>query len=117
MPPPDLIHNELEFEVKVMLKWRQLRGREREYLVKWKRYHPIEASWVNESNMEHVQETIEKFHNRLANTQKKHRMWWGHHLFFHGARDYTNVPHQVISEIKVKDFQEIASWTYRIWLK
>jgi hypothetical protein len=50
-PPPDFIHNELEFEVEVVLKSRQLRGREREHLVKWKGYHPIEASWVNESDM------------------------------------------------------------------
>jgi hypothetical protein len=33
-PPPDLVHNELEFEVEAVLKSRQLRGREREYLVK-----------------------------------------------------------------------------------
>ncbi len=65
-PPPDLIHNEPEFKVEVVLKSRQLRGREWEYLVKWKGYHPIEASWVNESDMEHAQEAIEEFHNRPA---------------------------------------------------
>ncbi len=54
-PPPDLIDNETEFEVEAVLRSRQLRGREREYLVKWKRYHPIKASSVNESNMEHAQ--------------------------------------------------------------
>ncbi len=57
-PPLDLVHNELEFEVEVMLKSRQLRRREREYLVKWKGYHLIEASWVNEFDMEHAQEAI-----------------------------------------------------------
>jgi hypothetical protein len=35
-PPPDLVHNEPEFEVKAVLKSRQLRGREREYLVSGK---------------------------------------------------------------------------------
>ncbi len=58
-PPPDLINNEPKFEVEVMFKSRQLSGREWEYLVKWKGYHPIEASWVNVLNMEHVQEAIE----------------------------------------------------------
>jgi len=72
-PPPDLVHNEPEFEVEVVLKLRQLRGREREYLVKWKGYHPIEASWVNESDMEHAQRAIEEFHNRPAKRQRKHR--------------------------------------------
>jgi hypothetical protein len=72
-PPLDLVHNEPEFEVEAMLKSRQLRGREREYLVKWKGYHPIEASWVNESDMEHAQEAIKEFHNRPAKRQRKHR--------------------------------------------
>jgi hypothetical protein len=43
-PPPDLVYNELEFEVEAVLKSRQLRGQEREYLVKWKKYHP-KKSW------------------------------------------------------------------------
>jgi hypothetical protein len=43
-PPLDLIHNEPKFEMGVVLKSRQLRGRKQEYLVKWKGYHPIEAS-------------------------------------------------------------------------
>jgi hypothetical protein len=73
-PPPNLVHNEPKFEVEVVLKSRQLKGQEREYLVKWKGYHPIEASWVNESNMEHAQEAIEEFHTRLTNRQKKRRM-------------------------------------------
>jgi hypothetical protein len=47
-PPPDLVHNEPE---------------------KWKGYHPIKASWVNECDMEHAQETIEEFHTRP--TKKK----------------------------------------------
>jgi hypothetical protein len=73
-PPFDLIHNEPEFEVEAMLESKQQRGRKREYLVKWKGYHPIEASWVNESDMEHAQKEIEEFHNRPAKKQKKHRM-------------------------------------------
>jgi hypothetical protein len=63
-PLPDLVHNEPEFEVEVVLKSRQLKGRKQEYLVKWKRYHPIEASWVNESDMEHAQEAIEEDRQR-----------------------------------------------------
>jgi len=43
-PPLDLVHNEPEFEVEAVFKSRQLRGREREYLVKWKGYHLIEVS-------------------------------------------------------------------------
>jgi hypothetical protein len=70
-PPPDLVHNEPEFEVKAVLKSRQLRGRKWEYLVKWKGYHPIEASWVNESDMEHAQEAIEEFHNRPAKKRRR----------------------------------------------
>jgi hypothetical protein len=70
-PPPDLVHNELEFEVEVVFKSRQLRGREREYLVKWKGYHPIEASWVNESDMERAQEAIEEFHMRSAKRRRR----------------------------------------------
>jgi hypothetical protein len=60
-PPPDL----------VVLKSRQLRGQEREYLVKWKGYHPIEASWVNESDIEHAQEAIEEFHTRPVKKKRR----------------------------------------------
>jgi hypothetical protein len=49
-----VVHNEPEFEGEVVLKLKQLKEREREYLVKWKGYHPIEASWVNEFDMEHA---------------------------------------------------------------
>ncbi len=73
-PPPDLIYNEPKFEMEVVLKSRQLRGRERECLVKWKGYHSIEASWVNESHMEHAQKAIKKFHTRPTKKQKKHKM-------------------------------------------
>jgi hypothetical protein len=78
-----LVHNEPEFEVEAVLKSRQLRGWEREYLVKWKGYHAIEVSWVNESDMEHAQEAIEEFHTKPA--KKKRRAWWGHHLYFRGG--------------------------------
>jgi len=57
--------------VEAVFKSRQLREREWEYLVKWKGYHPIEASWVNESDMEHAQDAIKEFHTRLA--KKRHR--------------------------------------------
>jgi hypothetical protein len=53
-PPSNLVHNEPKFKVEVVLKSRQLQERKWEYLVKWKGYHPIEASWVNESDMEHA---------------------------------------------------------------
>jgi hypothetical protein len=70
-PPLDLVHNEPEFEVEVVLKSRQFRGRKREDLVKWKGYHPIEASWVNESDMEHAQKAIKEFHTRPAKKRRK----------------------------------------------
>ncbi len=70
----DFIDNEPEFEVEVVLNSRQLRGENGSTLVKWKGYHPIEAPWVNESNMEHAQEAIEEFHNGSAKKQKKHIM-------------------------------------------
>jgi len=60
-PPPNFIDNEPKFEMEPMLKSRQLKRQEREYLLKWKGYHPIEAPWVNESYMEHAQEAIKKF--------------------------------------------------------
>jgi hypothetical protein len=53
---------------------------------------------VNESDMEHAQEAIEKFHNRLAKSQKNIKCDENITFFFNG------VPHQVASEINVKDF-------------
>jgi hypothetical protein len=57
--------------VEAVLKSRQLKGQEREYLVKWNGDHPIKASWVNESDMEHAQEAIEEFHIRLAKNRRR----------------------------------------------
>jgi hypothetical protein len=116
-PPLDLVHNEPKFEMEAVFKLRQLRRREREYLIKWKGYHPIESSWVNESNMEHAQEAIEEFHTRPTKRQKRRRTWWRHHLSFSGEGSHINVPHQVASEIKAKNFQKIASWTLRMYKK
>jgi hypothetical protein len=62
--PLDVIDNELEFKMEAVFKSKQLRGQEWEYLVKWKGYYLIHASWVNESDMEHAQKIIKKFHNR-----------------------------------------------------
>jgi hypothetical protein len=66
-----LVHNEPEFAVEAMFKSRQLKGRKWEYLVKWKFYHPIEVSSVNESDMEHAQEAIEEFHTRSAKKRRR----------------------------------------------
>jgi len=66
-----LVHNEPEFEVEAVFKSRQQRGQEWEYLVKWKGYHLIKASWVNESNMEHAQEAIEEFHTRSIKKKRR----------------------------------------------
>jgi hypothetical protein len=70
-PPSDLVHNEPKLEVEAVLKLKQLKGRKREYLVKWKGYHQIGASWVNESDMEHAQEAIEEFQTRLAKKKRR----------------------------------------------
>jgi hypothetical protein len=69
--PPNFIDNEPKFKIEVMLKSWQLNRQKRECLVKWKRYHPIEASWVNESYVEHAQEAIKEFHNRPVKKQRK----------------------------------------------
>jgi hypothetical protein len=66
---------------------------------------------VIELDMEHAQKAIEEFHNRLAKKQKKHKIWWSRHFSFNRGGNYTNIPHQVVSEIKVKNFQKITSWT------
>jgi hypothetical protein len=56
-----------------------------------------------------AQKTIEKFHNKLTKKQKKHKMCEDITFFFSGGGNYTNVPHQVASEINAKKFQEITS--------
>jgi hypothetical protein len=73
-PPPNLIDNESKFEVEAMLKSKQLKGQKTKILSQVERIPTIEASWVNEFVMEHAQEAIEEFHNRLAKKQTKHRM-------------------------------------------
>jgi hypothetical protein len=37
-------------------------------LVKWKGYHPIESTSMNELDMEHAQEAIKEFHKEAKET-------------------------------------------------
>jgi hypothetical protein len=46
---------------------------------------------VNESDMEHAQETIEKFHIRPV--KKRRTTWWGHHFSFSGAGSHIKMHH------------------------
>jgi hypothetical protein len=54
--------------------------------------------------MEHAQEAIEEFYNRPAKSQRNIKCDENITFFFNGVGNYTNVPHQVASEINVKDF-------------
>jgi hypothetical protein len=71
-PPLQLIDNELEFEVEAMLKSRQLRKCEWEYLV----MEGLSHDWIILGvDMERAQEMIDAFHNQLTTKWKQVNMW------------------------------------------
>ena len=51
-PPPDLIDNEEENEVKAILdSWKFGRGRRLQYLIKWKGYPDSDNQWIDKDDV------------------------------------------------------------------
>ena len=56
-PPPDLINGENEYEVEAILAHRK-RGRQMQYLIKWKGYDPSNNTWEPETNLSDADEIL-----------------------------------------------------------
>ena len=59
-PPPILIEDHLEYEVEVVLRHKG-QGRHRCYLVLWKGYPILEATWEPTSSFTHAQEILQDY--------------------------------------------------------
>ena len=59
-PPPNVIKDQEEWEVKVILKERQV-GQQTEYLVSWKGYANSENKWLPEANLKHALDILKKY--------------------------------------------------------
>lgn len=73
-PPPDLIDEEEEYEVEEVLDSRpqHIRGKKgkrpqttTDYFVKWKGWTREHNSWVRESEMEHAQEAVKEYEEKM----------------------------------------------------
>ena len=62
-PLPDLIDNEEEFEIETIVSHRR-KGHQWQYLVKWKGYTTSDNSWEYKINLEHSEETLNKYKER-----------------------------------------------------
>lgn len=63
MPPPDIIDDYEEYEVKEILKSRHTgRAKKLQYYIRWEGYGPNDDTWEPVENVQHAQEEIEKFH-------------------------------------------------------
>lgn len=68
-PPPELIGEELEYEVGDILQQRQVRhGRKTvtEYLVQWKGYPPEHNTWEPEDNFDNCPDMLKAFWDRMG---------------------------------------------------
>ena len=61
---PELVGNHEEYEVETILNKHKLRTRDTKYLVKWRRYHVKEATWVPSSDLENANKAMEDFEGR-----------------------------------------------------
>ena len=77
-PPPDLIANQEEYEIKKVLDAHHYgRKKTRQYLVKWKGYPDSDDEWVSQKDMsadEAIQEYEERFGNKREPSRTKKRI-------------------------------------------
>ena len=69
-PPPVLVEGEEEYEVEAILRHKG-KGSSRLYLVLWKGYPIIEASWEPESHLQHAPQLLEDYLRRVASTDQR----------------------------------------------
>jgi hypothetical protein len=71
-PTPELVGDHLEYEVEGILKCRNTKKKDKEYLVKWQGYHEKEAIWVEAKHMINAKEVVDLYETqRQSNKQKK----------------------------------------------
>ena len=63
-PPPDIIEDEPEYEVKLILKHKRTKNHGIQYQVKWKGYPVSEATWEHEENLTHAYEVLRDYQER-----------------------------------------------------
>lgn len=63
MPEPELIDDELEYEVEAIIGERLFRGKT-QYLVKWKGHHIENATWEPIANLTHCDEVLAEWKQR-----------------------------------------------------
>ena len=73
VPPPILINNKLEYNVKAILD-RHGPQTNPQYLVKWEGYPFWESTWEPQSNLQNAQEFIQKFDQDHPHSSKCSRM-------------------------------------------
>jgi hypothetical protein len=62
-PPPEIIDDEIEFEVERILD-KRIRYRKPEYLVKWKGYPLHDATWEPQANLTNCRTLLNEFNQR-----------------------------------------------------
>ena len=61
-PPPDLIESEEEYEVENIINHRHYgRGRQLQYLIKWKGYPSSDNTWEPQENV-HAENLVKEYH-------------------------------------------------------
>jgi len=65
-PEPEIIEDEVEFEVERIVGYRLFRNKTPQYLVKWKGYANERNTWEPEENLSRARELLDEFNERRA---------------------------------------------------
>ena len=106
-PLPELVNDELEYEVEEIQDSRLFRGK-LQYLVKWKGYPQEERTWEPEKNVENSKALVDTFHKKNPSAPRRIRAT----LQFKPYENFTEDKRKIFDWTSGKE-EEVRHWRIR----